>query len=101
MNEVICHGIPDSRPLEEGDIINLDVSVYYKGMHADLNETFCVGKVDDDSLYLVSLNFLWITYPFKIEHTYKALEKAIAICKPDVMYKEVGNVIEKYAKEHG
>jgi len=36
-----------------------------------------------------------------MEHTYKALEKAIAICKPDVMYKEIGNVIEKYAKEHG
>ena len=53
VNEVICHGIPDDRPLEEGDIVNLDISVYYKGMHADLNETYCVGKVDPDSLYLV------------------------------------------------
>ncbi len=53
VNEVICHGIPDDRPLEEGDIVNLDISLYYKGMHADLNETFCVGKVDPDSLFLV------------------------------------------------
>jgi len=88
VNEIVCHGIPDSRSLEEGDIVNLDISVYYKGMNSDLNETFAVGKVDDESLYLM-------------EHTYKALEKAIAICKPDVMYKEIGNVIEKYAKEHG
>lgn len=43
VNEVICHGIPDARPLEDGDIVNIDISVYYKGMHADLNETFCVG----------------------------------------------------------
>ncbi len=53
INEIICHGIPDNRPLEEGDIVNLDISVYYKGMHADLNETFAVGKVDDASLFLV------------------------------------------------
>ena len=48
INEVICHGIPDSRPLEEGDIINLDITLYKNGMHADLSETFIVGdKVDE------------------------------------------------------
>ena len=45
INEIICHGIPDTRPLEEGDIINLDVTAYYKGYHGDMNETYCVGKV--------------------------------------------------------
>merc|ERR1712070_35410 len=45
VNEVICHGIPDDRPLQDGDIINLDITVYYKGMHVDLNETYCVGEV--------------------------------------------------------
>lgn len=60
VNEVICHGIPDSRPLEEGDIINLDISCYKDGFHADLNETFCVGKVSESSRALV-------------EHTYEAL----------------------------
>ena len=44
---MICHGIPDQRPLEEGDIVNVDVSVYYKGFHGDLNETFVVGKTTD------------------------------------------------------
>lgn len=53
VNEVICHGIPDSRPLEEGDIVNLDISVYYKGMHSDLNETICVGQVSESSKFLV------------------------------------------------
>jgi methionyl aminopeptidase len=43
VNEVICHGIPDSRPLEDGDIINLDVTVYKNGVHVDLNETYLVG----------------------------------------------------------
>ena len=47
--QVICHGIPDSRPLVEGDIVNLDVSVYYKGFHGDLNETFIVGQTTDDA----------------------------------------------------
>jgi methionyl aminopeptidase len=88
VNEVICHGIPDDRPLEDGDIVNLDIGVFYKGMHSDLNETYCVGKVADSSKYL-------------IEHTYRALEKAIAICKPGVMYRDVGNVIDKYAKDCG
>jgi methionyl aminopeptidase len=44
VNEVICHGIPDSRPIEDGDIVNLDVTLYTpEGFHADLNETFAVG----------------------------------------------------------
>jgi len=47
INEVICHGIPDTRPLEDGDIINLDITLFKNGMHADINETFCVGNVDD------------------------------------------------------
>jgi len=52
-NEIICHGIPDYRPLEEGDIVNLDVSVYFEGFHADLNETFFVGPQTEDSVRLV------------------------------------------------
>lgn len=43
VNEVICHGIPDDRQLEEGDIVNLDVTVYKHGFHIDLNETYHVG----------------------------------------------------------
>ncbi|ETO16550.1 methionine aminopeptidase [Reticulomyxa filosa] len=46
VNEVVCHGIPDCRPLEDGDIVNVDISVYKDGYHADLNETFTVGRVE-------------------------------------------------------
>ena len=59
VNEVICHGIPDMRELVDGDIVNLDISVYYNGYHADLNETFFVGEVDSDSrkVLLPTLSF--------------------------------------------
>jgi methionyl aminopeptidase len=53
VNEIICHGIPDARPLEEGDIVNVDVTVYHGGYHGDLNETFVVGEVDDRSKQLI------------------------------------------------
>ncbi|KAI8908965.1 peptidase M24, structural domain-containing protein [Gorgonomyces haynaldii] len=53
VNEVICHGIPDQYKIQDGDIVNLDVSVYHDGFHADLNETICVGNVDDNARRLV------------------------------------------------
>ncbi|KAL4476473.1 hypothetical protein ABPG74_010206 [Tetrahymena malaccensis] len=88
VNEVICHGIPDDRPLEEGDIVNLDISLYKFGYHTDLNETYHVGKVAESSAYLV-------------EHSYRCLEEAIKICKPGTMYRDVGNIIGKYIHERG
>ena len=51
--QVICHGIPDRRPLEDGDIVNVDVTVYLNGYHGDLNETYVVGNVDDASKRLI------------------------------------------------
>jgi len=66
VNEVICHAIPDTRPLQDGDIVNLDVTVYKEGVHADLNETFFVGNVDKDSVRLVRVNFFIHKY---IHHT--------------------------------
>lgn len=51
--QVICHGIPDKRPLEDGDIVNVDISAYYEGYHADLNETYTVGQVDAKSKRLI------------------------------------------------
>jgi len=84
INEVICHGIPDMRILEEGDILNIDISVYRNGYHADLNETYIVGKkTDKDSLFLV-------------ESAYECLQLAIQACKPGTMYKEIGNIIGKF-----
>jgi methionyl aminopeptidase len=57
VNEVICHGIPDKRPLKDGDIINIDVSIYHNGFHADLNETYTVGNVDQKSKDLIDCSY--------------------------------------------
>ena len=88
VNEVICHGIPDMRPLEDGDIVNVDVSLFYKGHHTDLNETYLIGNVKKIHQELVKTS-------------YECLEKAIAICRPNQMYREIGNVIAKHAHKQG
>ena len=88
VNEVICHGIPDGRPLQNGDIVNLDVTVFKDGFRIDLKETYLVGEVAESSRFLVT-------------KAYECLEKAIAICKPGTMYREVGNVISKFIEANG
>ncbi|CAM6128628.1 unnamed protein product [Calypogeia fissa] len=88
VNEVICHGIPDARRLEDGDVVNVDVTVWLDGYHGDLNETFLVGNVDEASKRLVQV-------------TYECLDKAIAIVKPGVRYREIGEVINRHASLNG
>ncbi|CAJ0587817.1 unnamed protein product, partial [Mesorhabditis spiculigera] len=88
VNEVICHGIPDLRPLVDGDLCNVDVTVYHRGFHGDLNETFFVGEVDAESKKLVNV-------------TYECLQKAIDIVRPGVKFREIGNVIQKHANANG
>jgi len=88
VNEIICHGIPDTRPLQEGDIVNLDISVYKDGFHGDLNETYFVGAVGESSKMLV-------------ETTYQSLMKAIEYCKPNAFYREVGNIISNVVEPKG
>ncbi|SCZ97003.1 BZ3500_MvSof-1268-A1-R1_Chr4-2g06924 [Microbotryum saponariae] len=89
VNEVICHGIPDARPLEDGDIVNLDVTLYYNGFHGDLNATYPVGtKVSDENLRL-------------LKTARKCLDEAIRLVKPGMQYKDLGNTIEAIAKKDG
>ncbi|KAG8341104.1 methionine aminopeptidase [Trypanosoma vivax] len=88
INEVICHGIPDSRELEEGDILNIDVSSYLDGFHGDLNETVFIGKPDPDSVRLVHA-------------AYESLCAGISVVKPDALYKHVGDAIEACATQYG
>uniref|UniRef100_A0A8C2ZC03 Methionyl aminopeptidase 1 n=1 Tax=Cyclopterus lumpus TaxID=8103 RepID=A0A8C2ZC03_CYCLU len=57
VNEVICHGIPDRRLLQEGDILNVDITVYHNGFHGDLNETFYIGEVDEEAKKLVQTTY--------------------------------------------
>ena len=88
INEVICHGIPDQRKLREGDIINLDISVYYDGFHSDLNATYPVGEIDEDSKRLIST-------------TRECLDEAIKMCKPGALFRDIGKVIEPIARANG
>lgn len=88
LNEVICHGIPDDTMLEDGDIVNIDITVYKDGHHGDHNKTFLVGTVDEESKLLV-------------ERTEKALERAIKAVKPGREINVIGRVIETYAKRFG
>ncbi|KAH9589172.1 MYND-like zinc finger [Trypanosoma melophagium] len=87
VNEVICHGIPDSRELMEGDILNIDVSNYLNGFHGDLNETIFVGKPDADSVRLVHA-------------AYESLCAGISVVKPDALYKQIGDAIENCASKY-
>lgn len=88
VNEVICHGIPDRRPLENGDLVNIDITVYYDGMHGDVNETYIVGEIDEEGKKL-------------IESAKECVMEAIKICKPGVRYRDIGEVIQKIAKKNG
>ncbi|CAN3356067.1 methionine aminopeptidase 1 [Diutina catenulata] len=91
VNEVICHGIPDGYVLKDGDIINLDVSIFHLGVHADLNETYYVGEKAKKDKETVNL----------VETTRECLDLAIAMVKPGVAYRDFGNVIEKHAHSKG
>ena len=59
---MICHGIPDDRPLEDGDILNIDVTVYLDGVHGDCSDTFLVGDVDEAGQTLVATQLSWLRW---------------------------------------
>ena len=88
VNEVICHGIPDSTVLQDGDIVNIDITAYIGGVHGDTNATFEVGTVDEESHLLV-------------ERTRESLERAIKAVRPGRQINVIGRVIESYAKRFG
>ncbi len=88
VNEVICHGIPDSRVVEDGDIVNIDITAFIGGVHGDTNATFLAGDVDEESRLLV-------------ERTEEALRRAIKAVKPGRQVNVLGRVIESYARRFG
>jgi methionyl aminopeptidase len=88
VNEVICHGIPDTTVLQDGDIVNVDITAYIGGVHGDTNATFEVGTVDEESHQLV-------------ERTREALDRAIKAVRPGRPINVIGRVIESYAKRFG
>jgi methionyl aminopeptidase len=88
VNEVICHGIPDYREIEDGDIVNVDVTTYCRGYHGDLNETYMVGNVDEDGERLVKTAF-------------DCLGAALRMVKPGTLYRDLGSAIHKTATANG
>ncbi len=88
VNEVICHGIPDSRVIEDGDIVNIDITAFLDGVHGDTNATFLAGDVDEESRLLV-------------ERTREALQRGINAVKPGRRMNVIGRVIESYARRFG
>ncbi|PUA79012.1 type I methionyl aminopeptidase [Nocardioides currus] len=88
VNEVICHGIPDGTVVQDGDIVNIDITAFIHGVHGDTNATFLAGDVDEESRLLV-------------ERTRTALDRAIKAVKPGRRVNVIGRVIEAYAARFG
>lgn len=88
VNEIICHGIPDDTEIQEGDIVNIDVTAYLDGFHGDSNQTFKVGHVSEEVSLLV-------------DRTKESLERAIASVMPGRPINVIGRTIESYAKRFG
>ena len=88
LNEVICHGIPDSTVIEDGDIVNIDVTAFTGGVHGDTNATFLAGEVREEAKLLV-------------ERTHEATMRAIKAVRPGRALNVIGRVIESYAKRFG
>jgi len=88
LNEVICHGIPDSTVVQDGDIVNIDVTAFIGGVHGDTNATFLAGDVSEEDRLLV-------------ERTREAMMRSIKAVRPGRELNVVGRVIESYAKRFG
>jgi methionyl aminopeptidase len=88
LNEVICHGIPDDTVIADGDIVNVDITAYFHGVHGDTNATFCAGDVDEESRLLV-------------ERTQEAMMRGIRAVAPGRPLNAIGRVIESYARRFG
>ena len=88
LNEVICHGIPDDTLINNGDIVNIDITAYIGGVHGDTNATFLAGDVDEESRLLV-------------ERTHEAMMRGIRAVAPGRPLNAIGRVIESYARRFG
>ncbi len=88
VNEVICHGIPDDTVLQEGDLVNVDITSYLDGVHGDTNRTFIVGEGTQEVRELV-------------ERTEEALRRGIKAVAPGREVNVIGRTIESYAKRFG
>ena len=87
-NQVLIHGIPNDKPLKNGDIISIDVGACYKGYHGDSAWTYAVGEISDEANKLMNV-------------TKESLFKALDIIKPGIHLSDVSNIIQTYVEENG
>ncbi|XP_053975049.1 methionine aminopeptidase 1D, mitochondrial [Hylaeus volcanicus] len=87
INNVACHGIPDTRPLQKGDTLNIDVTVYLNGYHGDCSQMFEVDECDEEAKRLISVTEL-------------CLKHAINICKPNENFCNIGNIVQEIANKN-
>lgn len=88
LNEVICHGIPDSTVIQDGDLVKIDVTAYLDGVHGDNCATYFAGEVSEEARLLT-------------ERTREALDRAIRAVAPGRLLNVVGRVVESYGKRFG
>lgn len=88
LNNVICHGIPDDLPLQEGDILNIDITCKLDGYFGDCSRMVAIGQINAEKKKVIDVSF-------------ECLQRAMAILKPGILIHEIGDVIESYATDHG
>lgn len=88
VNEEIVHAVPSDRILKEGDILSLDMGVYYQGFHSDMAITIPVGNIKPEAQRLIKV-------------TKKALKRGISNCKIGNTFGDIGNAIQRYVESQG
>jgi len=90
VNEVACHGIPDDRKLKDGDVLSLDVSIYFEGFFGDNCGTICVGDMTGRE-HLIQL----------VDATKEAVDTAVQVVKPGACLSQIGDAIDRVSKKYG
>src|SRR5882724_1338033 len=85
INHVVCHGIPNDKPLKEGDIVNIDVTLILDGWHGDSSRMYAIGEIPRKAERL-------------IEVTYDSMMRGIAVVKPGTTTGDIGQAIQSYAE---
>ena len=88
VNHVVCHGIPSEKTLQEGDIVNIDITSYIDGFHGDASRMYCVGQPSTKAQKLIDV-------------TYQSLMRAIKILQPDITLGDIGFAIQSFVEQEG
>lgn len=88
VNEVVCHGIPNDIALQDGDIVNVDITTIVDGWFGDQSETFMIGEVSPAARRLV-------------QATFESLFVGIRACRPNCTVSQIGRAIQAFARESG